>query len=193
MKYGVVSGIDSTPVAALTKLMVLLGDDRLTQDEVAQRVQEDLCGEQSESVFVTPMRIDGSHGDNGEVTLDAGAPVVRMLAKRELSHIDDDTPFRHASLILHSASVIPGDADRVNISVYINVSRDETLHAEHEKLACDVARLAIEDGTLVFDVTSALEKHIDVRRNNAFTVELTSPEGQLSWTGVELAVHTATT
>lgn len=190
MKYGVVSGIDSTPVAALTKLMVLLGDDRLTQAEVAQRVQENLCGEQSESIFVTPMRLEAETSNGSRVELSAESPVSRMLTERDLPHLDDDH-FRHASLILHSATVIPDARERVDINVYINVSRDETLHGEHEKLACDASRLAIEDGTLVFDVSAAMKKHIDVLRRNAFTVELASPAGCVSWAGAELALHTA--
>lgn len=190
MKYGVVSGIDSTPVAALTKLMVLLGDDRLTQDEVAQHVQEDLRGEQSESIFVTPMRLDANSSDDERVRLTADSRVSRMLTSRDLPHLDEH--FRHASLILHSATVTPGAEDRVDINVYINVSRDETLHLDHEKLACDISRLAMEDGTLVFDISTSIEKHIDVLRSNAFTIELASSDAELTWSGAELALHTAT-
>jgi L-asparaginase len=192
MKYGVVSGIDSTPVAVLTKLMVLLGDDRLTQEEVAQRVQENLCGEQSESIFVTPMRLDSEGSGSERVELDGESRVARMLTQRDLPHLDDDH-FRHASLILHSATVSPGAKERVSINVYINVSRDEALSGDHEKLACDASRLAIDAGTLVFDVSSAMRKYIDGLRRNAFTVELASPDGQLSWSGAELALHTAST
>jgi L-asparaginase len=191
MKYGVVSGIDCTPVAALTKLMVLLGDDRLSQEEVAQYVQSDLRGEQSESIFVTPMRLEDASGDATGVSLTAESRVSRMLTARDLPHLDDDH-FRHASLILHSARVVAGERQRVDINVYINVARDELLHVGHGRLACSASRLAIEDGTLVFDISAAMEKHIDVLRKNAFTIELASPEGEVAWSGAELALHTAT-
>jgi L-asparaginase len=186
MKYGVVSGIDCTPVAALTKLMVLLGDDRLSQDEVAQYVQSDLRGEQSESIFVTEMSFEGGT----EVTLTSESTGSRMLTARDLPDLDDSL-FRHASLILHSSRVTPVDGDRVNINIYINVPRNEQLHVGHERLACEESRLAVDDGTLVFDVSAAMEKHIDAGRKNSFTIEVTSPKGEVSWSGAELTLHTA--
>jgi L-asparaginase len=188
MKYGVVSGIDCTPVAALTKLMVLLGDDRLTRDEVARSVQEDLRGEQSETIFVTPL-LRGQEAE--EVVLDAGAGVSRILTVRDLPELNEER-FRHASLILHSASVVPGSGERVDVNVYINVANDAELGRDHGRLACEASRLEMTQGTLVFDVSAALERHIDARKRNAFTIQLASPDGEVSWSGAELALHEAT-
>jgi len=192
MKYGVVSGIDSTPVAALTKLMVLLGDDRLrTAEQVAQRVQEDMCGEQSENIFVTSMGPEAEEPGDWRIKLDAASPVARMLTGRDLPALDDDH-FRHASLILHSATVVTGEGERADVNVYINVARDEPLHSDHERIACAAPRLAMDDGTLVFDVSTGLKKYVDEGDVNAFTIELASPGAELSWSGAELALHTAT-
>jgi hypothetical protein len=102
-----------------------------------------------------------------------------------------DKSCRHASLILHSASVIPGNGDRVRVNLYINVPRDEPLSRDHEKKVCSVSRMKVRDGTLVFDVSKALKNYIDVETKNSFTIELASPDGTLRWAGAELALHTA--
>jgi len=183
MKYGVISGIDITAEAALTKLMVLLGDERMGPGEVPRLAQENLRGEQSESIFVTPMR-------QGEVvTLAKGNPSHWFLTEEKIRHLEK--PVRHAVLILHSATIRPaGEEDRLDINIYINVSQEEDLVPHHPKLACAASRLKMEDGTLVFNVTEAIRHHLDAELRNSFTVQLGgSGEGELVWSSGELALY----
>lgn len=183
MKYGVISGVDSTPVAALTKLMVLLGDERLAPEEVARRAQENLQGEQSESILVTPMRTEG------RVVLRPDRRTHWFLTDENIRPLDKSL-FRHASLILHSATVSTDGGDRLNVNVYLNVSSDEDLGEDHPKLACSVSRLPLDDGTLVFDVSNAIRLHLDENRKNSITVELAAEAGRLEWASAELALYT---
>lgn len=183
MKYGVISGIDITAEAALTKLMVLLGDERLDSTEVPRRAQQNLRGEQSESIFVTPM-------NQGEVvTLAKRSTAHWFLTKENIRHVDK--PVRHAVLILHSATIRTAEGqDRLEINVYINVPKDEDLASHHPKVACAVSRLPMEDGTLVFDVTDAVRHHLDPHERNSFTVQLGGAgEGELVWSSGELALY----
>lgn len=181
MKYGVISGIDITAEAALTKLMVLLGNERLDPGEVPRLAQESLRGEQSESIFVTPMK------QEGVVTLAKRSPAHWFLTEQPIRHVEKQ--IRHAVLILHSATVRPEGRDRLDINVYINVSKDDELALDHPKLACSVSRLPMEDGTLVFNVTEAVRHHLDDRKNS-FTVQLGgSGEGELVWSSGELALY----
>ncbi len=55
LEAGVVGGGDMTPEAALTKLMVLLGDPGLTPDRVAEQFQRDLAGELTTEGLVWPL------------------------------------------------------------------------------------------------------------------------------------------
>jgi len=179
MKYGVISGVDITAEAALTKLMVLLGDERVEPEEVPRLVQENLRGEQSESIFVTPMR------QEGVVTLAKRNPTHWFVTEDNIGHLEQ---VKHAVLILHSATVRPVEGnDRLEINVYINVSKDEELVPDHPKLACAVSTLPIEDGTLVFNVTDAVRHHLDDRRNS-FTIQLGAGEGELVWSSGEIAL-----
>ena len=183
MKYGVISGIDITAEAALTKLMVLLGDERLGPGEVPRLAQEDQRGEQSESIIVTPMR------QEEVVTLTKRNSAHWFLTEENIRHLEK--PVRHAVLILHSATVRPPDGrDRLDINVYINVSKDDELDPHHTKLACAVSRLPMKDGTLVFNVTEAIRHHLDAQRRNSFTVQLGGMgEGELVWSSGELALY----
>lgn len=182
MKYGVISGIDITAEAALTKLMVLLGDERLDPKDIPRLAQENLRGEQSESIFVTPM-VQGS-----VVTLTRRNPTHWFLTEERVRRFEK--PVRHAVLVLHSATVRPQGRDRLDINVYINVNKDDELAAGHPNLACAVSRLHTDDGTLVFDVTEAVRHHIDAERKNSFTVQLASAaDGELVWSSGELAIY----
>lgn len=182
MKYGVISGIDITAEAALTKLMVLLGDERLDPNDIPRLAQENLRGEQSESIFVTPMV------QSGVVTLTKRNPTHWFLTEDRLRHFEK--PVRHAVLVLHSATVRLQGNDRLAINVYINVSKEDELAAAHPNLACAASRLETDDGTLVFDVTEAVRHHMDVERKNSFTVQLGgSAEGELVWSSAELAIY----
>jgi L-asparaginase len=183
MKYGVISGIDITAEAALAKLMVLLGDERLEPGEVPRRAQENLRGEQSESIFVTPMK------QGGVVTLSRRSPAHWFLTEEKIRPVEKGV--RHAVLILHSATVRPeAGQDRLEVNIFINVSKDDDLIPRHPKKACSVSRLRVEEGTLVFDVTEAVKHHLDPHERNSFTVQLGGVgEGELVWTSGELALY----
>ena len=182
MKYGVVSGIDITAEAALTKLMVLLGDERLDPKDIPHLAQENQRGEQSESIFVTPMV------QTSVATLTKRNPTYWFLTEERLRRFEK--PVRHAVLVLHSATVRPEGRDRLDINIYINVPKDDELAPGHAHLACAAARLPTEDGTLVFDVTDAVRHHMEAERKNSFTVQLVgNSEGELVWSSGELAMY----
>ncbi|MDQ1394660.1 MAG: L-asparaginase [Acidimicrobiaceae bacterium] len=185
--YGVVSGVDITAQAALTKLMVLLGDPLLDLEEIPRSVQVALRGEQSESIYVSPL--DGG----GSGTLSSGQPSVWFRTKdavfRPLGTI------RKAVLVLYSVSVRPrAGADRVGIEVFLNGPAGEDVGPNRPGPACSVSRLATEEGdgaaTLVFDVTLAMEQDLQEGRRNSFRISLSSGEdGAVTWTMGELAMY----
>jgi hypothetical protein len=167
--------------------MVLLGDPLLDLEEIPRSVQVALRGEQSESIYVSPL--DGG----GSGTLSSGQPSVWFRTKdavfRPLGTI------RKAVLVLYSVSVRPrAGADRVGIEVFLNGPAGEDVGPNRPGPACSVSRLATEEGdgaaTLVFDVTLAMEQDLQEGRRNSFRISLSSGEdGAVTWTMGELAMY----
>ncbi len=65
LDVGVVSGVDITPEAALTKLMVMLGDEDMASHEVALKVQQNIAGEQSLSIYTTEFKAEDNFVNPG--------------------------------------------------------------------------------------------------------------------------------
>jgi L-asparaginase len=83
-EHGVVSGVDMTSEAAYAKMVVLLSQ-RLPAEEVADLVQIDHCGEQSQSIFTIHYG-DGATREGVEGIRDATATTepIRIVTRRDL-------------------------------------------------------------------------------------------------------------
>jgi L-asparaginase len=178
MEYGVVSGGDITAEAALTKLMVLLGDQSLDRGDVARLVQVSTRGELSESRYVYPLDLPTPGVVSG------ASPSLRFQTQGNVAKPAGE--IRQAALVLHSATVVPVEgSDRVVVDIFVNDQPGSALTA---------AKMATRDGeraTLVFTITDAVRAHLEPNRKNSFCVALgAGVQGRLRWESGELAIST---
>ncbi len=183
LDVGVVSGVDITPEAALCKLMVLLGDEDLSPEEVALLAQQDLAGEQSESIFVTDL------GDKGNRLVDAKMRRERIAAGSVEGEWDSRADIAKINLRFRDAKITGPDSG-VELELYMNLSSDDELDRIGPEFLGTFKRVPNGDATiLVFDVTERARRVLEKR--NSFTVHLAGAEGSFTWGRAELALHVA--
>jgi L-asparaginase len=187
---GVVSGVDITAEAALTKLMVLLGDPDLGPAEVLRLAQRDLAGEQSLSVSIT-------HFERAERTeLTAGANRSRFPARRIEGLETGIESVAEVVLRLRGAEARTSGGARLPVSLYVDLDRDEPAEpgdarrlGSYPKRPSDPA----EPGrTMFFVITDAASRLSGDRTSLTIIIDTDDPEAHLSWRSAEVAVFHST-
>jgi len=180
LDIGVVSGVDITPEAALTKLMFLLGDEDMPPHEVALRAQQNIAGEQSLSIYTTEYKSKENQVDteNNRVRI----PASKIEGTWESMDEIDRIMLRFRNGKIQNKSEKP----YVDIKLFIDVESEETLDEAGNKFLGDFRRIPNDTPTILFfDITEKARRLLEERAR--FTVVMAS-EGSFTWESVELTV-----
>ena len=180
LDIGVVSGVDITPEAALTKLMMLLGDEDMTPHEVALKVQQNIAGEQSLSIYTMEFITKENQVDteNNRVRIPAANIDKVWDSVDEIDRIM--LRFRNGKIQNKSKKPY------VDIKLFINLGSDEALDETNPNFIGTFKRIPNEAPTILFfDITERAKKILGDRAS--FTVFIAS-EGSFNWESVELTV-----
>lgn len=181
---GVVTGVDITPEAALTKLMVLLGDPDLGPAGVARLAQQNLCGEQSLDVFVTGL------DQPGPARLTADAPRFRFAA-RAIAGLEGRGEVEELVLRLRKAECHTGSRDRVAIRLFADLAPGDPADPKSDRLVGEFARRPTdpeEPGrTMFFVITRAAARLAGDRVSLTVAIDADDPGTLLSWESAEIA------
>lgn len=184
LEAGFVAADDITVEAAVTKLMVLLGDDDLRVDQVEHEFQRSLAGEQSVSLLVT------SYPDSdGRVGDDPGEHRIRgMLTEGRLA----SERTSRALLRLWDAEVTapdPQNTTPVEFRVFLNLDKGAVADDRAPNFGGRFRRWPTQrPGITMFDVTAAFRSTVEAGERVAFTIFSDTPGASLSWKRAELAV-----
>ncbi|RME03515.1 MAG: asparaginase [Planctomycetota bacterium] len=181
LERGVLSGFDITPEAALCKLMVLLGEEDLSTEEVAGLVQRNLAGEQSYSLYSVVY-------DLGLVSL-GGEENRYRFPGRELGGHFRSSEVERVVLRLRGG-VVEAAESPLEVRIFFNLSREDPLdEARSSFLGRFYRQVSSVPRTLSFDLTSALRGRVFSGVRLSFTVAISSGGGRLSWRQAELSVY----
>ncbi|MGH9929693.1 MAG: asparaginase [Pyrinomonadaceae bacterium] len=185
LELGFVAASDVTLEAAQCKLMVLLGDPDLSQEEVEETYQRALVGEQSSSVFLTKYQAvkAGSIKHEGQ-TASVRVPGRPLEGGWQPSHIEKALlRFRGAKL------AFPGKPP-ILFSVYLNLDQAEDAGKDHPGYAGQFKKEPNVDADqiILFDVTRVLTALTKPGERASFTVFLDTEGAEFSWNSVELAI-----
>jgi hypothetical protein len=185
LELGFVAASDITLEAALCKLMVLLGDPDLSQEEVEESYQRALTGEQSSSVFLTkyPTKA-GSIQRQGEQAASVRIPGRPLEGGWQPGQVE------RALLRFRGAKLHFSGRPPVKFSVYLNLDRIEDATKEHPGYAGQSKKepTAKDDQIILFDVTRVLTALAKPGDRVSFTVFLDTNGAEFSWESVELAI-----
>lgn len=172
LERGVISALDQTPEAALTKLMWTLGVAHGNRDDVARRMQLNQRGEQSFNLF--------------DLRFGACAEPVRRFA----GHAALDPQFEPGRLsraVVRLAGLAPTEAS--SLAVFLSGPAGDPVHVADIALSGHPANLAVQLDQ--FKVRSALNANNGSR---SLTMTVATPgseeEARLSFRGLFLALIT---
>lgn len=185
LELGFVAASDITLEAALCKLMVLLGDPDLTQEELEESYQRDIAGEQSSSLFLTKYPIKA-----GSVERKAGQPTSVRVPGRPLEAGWQPGHVERALLRFRGAKLRFTGAPPVKFSVYLNLDRPEDAALDHPGYAGQFNKepTTKDDQIVLFDVTRVVTALAKPTERASFTVFIESDGAEFSWSSVELAI-----
>lgn len=127
---GVISGVDLTPEAAVTKLMYLLGK-KLPSEEVKRLMQIDMCGEQtiSQYDFLTD-KFKESFSDNFEYELEIPNSLKKEDLIEAVVRIKNISKREESSRELKISVTVEGEITNSNEKLKINNSINKILPVE---------------------------------------------------------------
>lgn len=184
LEAGVVSGVDITPEAALTKLMVLLGDEDMNVHDVSLRTQQNLSGEQSLSIYTTEFKKD-SNGNLHKELPRKRIPAENIQGLDSFENVDRVTRimlrFRDGKIQNSSK----GEA--VEIGLFIDLGSDAELSEESPNYIGTFKKATNDiESILFFDITERSKKILSTRAS--FTVTMKSTTGTFEWSSLELVL-----
>jgi L-asparaginase len=184
LELGFVAASDLTLEAALCKLMVLLGDPDLTQDEVEEMYQRALAGEQSTSLFLTKYPVKSGSIKRASETVSIRIPGRQVEAGWQPSNVE------RSLLRFRGAKLAFSGTPPVLFSVYVNLDRPEDATTEHPGYAGQFKKEpeTRDDQIIVFDITRVLTALVKPGERASFTVFLDTEGAEFSWSSVELAI-----
>ena len=188
LELGFIAAGDITLEASVCKLMALLGDPDLTQDEVEEAYQRDIAGEQSSSVFLTkyPTK-EGSIKREGKEIANVRIPGKALEGSWQ------NTQVERALLRFRGATLATSKEPPVDFSVYLNLDKVEDASTDHPGYAGVFKKEPTEDKSdqiILFDVTRVITTLVGAGERASFTVILDTPDSEFTWKSVELAIIT---
>ncbi len=190
---GLVSGSDITHEAALCKMMVLLGDEDLSVENVMVEVQKDSVGEQSFSIHTHT--ISETRG-----TLETGGVEPRTRWRGAVRNVGSDWPTDEISKVLlrfYDATMdAVADTDEetsLEIDCHIGVESSSQLDRDAKSFAGTFVRSKADFRSMVMiDITETFKDLVSHNDPASFTLSLVdSAVGtRLTWQKAELAIMT---
>lgn len=181
---GVSSGSDITSAAALCKLMVLLGEEDMTTDEVNKQVQMNMAGEQSRSIHTLQY-------SKKIVTLTSSSPRYRIPGENIPGGWTKNS-MEMVHLRLRSAEVKADSPEKpLKIKIFLNISSDEPLdETKPNYVGSFIRQEAVITSTLIFDVTSNTRELLGPAEKASFTLVIDAEEkGRLKWVQAEFVLY----
>lgn len=183
----VVSGSDITPEAALCKLMSVMGDEDLNDEDIMELVQIDLAGEQSRSVYSFNISDDYAQ-------LSSNEPRWR----RSLKNVGSKWPDNHLSKVairMYGVSLLADSKKQgtLQLSCFIGIRSSDAL--DYQSISCaGIYDRSIENlsSMVILDITESFKKRVRHNESTSFTIFLENAnEGYaLRWKKAELAIFT---
>lgn len=172
LERGVISGLDMTPEAALTKLMAQLGYEK-DRETVKLSMQLDLRGEQTESLFQLKYRATDGDGADGKVT--SGATPGPQFKRERLSR----------AMLSAAALSVDGKLEG-RVKIFINSTAADQSTGEDDPGFAGEFDL---EQPLYCDVTSAFRRMGGVSQNVNVTL-VSEAGGPISFASMSLALFT---
>lgn len=199
LEAGFVAADDITLEAAQVKLMSLLGDEDIEPEELEDRFQRSMAGEQSTSLWLARYK-DGS----GHAVHDGKSPGRRRIRGEALQVPEDRDRIERALVRLRRAKLVgptraDGEgSDPVEIELYTDLSEEDELDrgsagflGAFRRWPRSDAEIAIAgpSGVLMFDITEFVRGRVKAGDRVSLTVAVQTPGASLSWDGIEVAVY----
>lgn len=184
LERGVVSGMDMTSQAALTKLAVILGEEE--DPEVASDLMQlDLRGEQRQSIF--NLHYPGGNLDHDQQT------VLKPIRPMTGAERYDPANLSQALLRVMGLELTEATKGRIELKAYIDMpAADEDTRDEGNPrfLGRAFKRYSQEDGAVAtfFRIDEAAQVFIDGRNSPSLT--LVNMGAPLKWSKINIALHT---
>lgn len=182
LELGFCAASDITLEAAVCKLMSLLGDPDMTQEDIEVAYQKSIAGEQSYSTFVTKYPVKP-----GTLSRENNSTYLRIPGRPLEGGWTPDRLDR-ALLRFRGASVTNTKRGPVSFRVFMNLDRPEDASKDHPGFIGETKKEPQESGIIVFDVTRVLKALSQAGDRASFTVFIDTESASLSWREVEVAI-----
>lgn len=185
LDIGVVSGVDITPEAALTKLMYLLGDEDMPKSEVALRVQQNISGEQSLSIYTTIYdRKESGTGvsvENNRTRL--AAEDIKGIAEAK----EGNNNIEKIVLRFRDAQILNDKEEAIELKLFIDLNSEDELNENSPNFLGTFKKAPTSSASILFfDISE--RAHLILGNRASFTICLNSPNGSFTWRSAELVL-----
>ncbi|MCK4720920.1 asparaginase [bacterium] len=190
LEIGIISGLDITDEAALCKMMVLLGDEDLTEVEVADLMQQDLEGEMSLSVFTTHFRKQDKN------RLNASQKSLRLVSVDFLPGDWKGWKISSAVFRFRKARIKNDPLDEpVSIRIFLNLGSTDILNDKSPNYAGEFRRMVNDEPSIVsFDVTKVARRLFKPGMKVSFTISIgEDSQGSFEWDSAEFCIYSGST